>query len=796
MSSRHLISLVCSLLSLAALRVVPAQTSAPLTLHPTASKWVDSADSIDLVIDQDIDVTAAGGRVLYGAGDLRAVRLPAVGVHQVLNRLDHAAHNEAVQRGVRMMDTARVHHGIDSAFQGIDLPRTYDGQGVVVGVLDDGIFFDHPDFTRADGSTRVRFIWDQTVSSSVNPPAPYGYGEEWSWIDIDDGTCTHVEPPGAFSHGTTVAGAATGNARATGQNRGVAPGSEIVAVRLDFSSGQFLQRVADGVHYVFQKADALGRPCVINISAGTYAGSHDGRDPAARLIDALLAERDGRAVVAAAGNSNGGSPYHLGYDVTADTAFTWFRTIPGLGQAYFDLWADTADLHDVFLRISLDDTATWSSRGGTDWLRLPADVPGDLSSGAYREIFIADGGGTITGRVELLVTRAEGRDRVEVLATPNDPSNLWRLSTTGSGRIDGWARNDLLGTSDIVTSGLPPSFVLPEIVHYRLPDNEQTIVSSFQCSDRVITVGNVNNQHGYYDVDSTYRITGYTPGEIDASSSAGPTRDGRLKPDLSAVGSDIFASGNPNFIGPALASSREKVAPGAQHARNGGTSMASPLAAGVAALYLQKRPDAPFYEVVEVLERTVRRDGFTGPNENTLYGFGKLDAMRALRFDAVLGCTDTAAFNYDPLATIDDGSCAPVILGCTDSTAFNYDPAANTDDGSCIPVVFGCTDSTAANYDPSANVDDGSCADDTTGLRRTLRPLGIHPNPSSGQVTVRIDASVTALDVIDALGRRVRSMDVHPGSSTITLDLGDLTPGAYVVRARPDLRSRTLILHP
>ena len=47
------------------------------------------------------------------------------------------------------------------------------------------------------------------------------------------------------------------------------------------------------------------------------------------------------------------------------------------------------------------------------------------------------------------------------------------------------------------------------------------------------------------------------------------------------------------------------------------------------------------------------------------------------------GCMDTTALNYDPEATVDDGSCD--YLGCTDSTAVNYDPLATIDDGNCVP---------------------------------------------------------------------------------------------------------------
>jgi len=82
---------------------------------------------------------------------------------------------------------------------------------------------------------------------------------------------------------------------------------------------------------------------------------------------------------------------------------------------------------------------------------------------------------------------------------------------------------------------------------------------------------------------------------------------------------------------------------------------------------------------------------------------------------SIAGCTDPNAQNYNPAATVDDGSCIATVYGCTDPAAINYYAGAQVDDGSCCytwpcnPVVPGCTDSTATNYNPSATVDDGSC---------------------------------------------------------------------------------------
>ncbi len=90
----------------------------------------------------------------------------------------------------------------------------------------------------------------------------------------------------------------------------------------------------------------------------------------------------------------------------------------------------------------------------------------------------------------------------------------------------------------------------------------------------------------------------------------------------------------------------------------------------------------------------------------------------------IYGCTDSTAFNYDPDATSDDGSCEAVVMGCTNEDAINYNAAANVDDGTCL--VLGCTDSTATNYNPDANIDNGSCV-----IYGCTDPLAFNYNPNA-----------------------------------------------------------------
>ena len=75
----------------------------------------------------------------------------------------------------------------------------------------------------------------------------------------------------------------------------------------------------------------------------------------------------------------------------------------------------------------------------------------------------------------------------------------------------------------------------------------------------------------------------------------------------------------------------------------------------------------------------------------------------------VYGCMSEIALNYNALANTDDGSCVGIVYGCMDVDAFNFDPLANIDDSSCVEIIYGCMDASAFNYSPTANIDNGNC---------------------------------------------------------------------------------------
>ena len=137
-------------------------------------------------------------------------------------------------------------------------------------------------------------------------------------------TVPHEDQTNYYGHGTNTSGIAAGNGLSNAQFTGCAPQADLIIVSSKFTSFSWTSTVADAVDYIFERAEFYGKPCVINASIGSYLGSHDGRDIPTQLINDKLDESSGRIMVCAAGNSGEAHPYHLGYEATNDTSFTWF----------------------------------------------------------------------------------------------------------------------------------------------------------------------------------------------------------------------------------------------------------------------------------------------------------------------------------------------------------------------------------------------------------------------------------------------------------------------------------------
>src|SRR5690606_3154555 len=113
-------------------------------------------------------------------------------------------------------------------------------------------------------------------------------------------------------------------------------------------------------------------------------------------------------------------------------------------------------------------------------------------------------------------------------------------------------------------------------------------------------------------------------GSLAGYSSQGPSADGRVLPTISAPGEVI--AGPPSSISVAEGwVYEEEVAQGGGYAYFGGTSMASPFAAGVVALMLEANPTLTFDQASLILTTTARRDAFTGAVAGNLFGAGKID---------------------------------------------------------------------------------------------------------------------------------------------------------------------------
>lgn len=252
------------------------------------------------------------------------------------------------------------------------------GKGILVGVVDSGVDFFHPDFRNEDGSSRILRLWDQSIPG--NPPKGYTKGTEYTKEEIDKALALGetegrrlVPSRDVSGHGTAVLGIAAGNGTVSeGVNRGVAYESEILVVKMGNAGTNSFPRTTElmeGIDYLVRQATAMGKPIAINISFGNNYGSHQGDS----LLETYISNvaNVGRSVICVGSGNNGNDRIHTagrlqqGQSEIVEMSIGAYETTLNL-----QLWKAYADEIEIFFETpSGENLPVLSERIGTQRYR-------------------------------------------------------------------------------------------------------------------------------------------------------------------------------------------------------------------------------------------------------------------------------------------------------------------------------------------------------------------------------------------------------------------------------------------
>jgi len=501
------------------------------------------------------------------------------------------------------------------------------GKNVLIGIIDvGGIDFAHDDFMDENGKSRIIRIWDQGGDAFDPPRLPVsdaksgrskGYGSEIKAEDIEfalkEAAAAHVSPYDLApqsqqtrgSHATHVASIAAGRS-------GLCKRAKIAAVLVSLPDADNdrrrsfydTTRIVDGLAYLFALAEAEGIDAVsINISLGTNGGAHDGSELMSRWIDVAMSE-PGRSICVAAGNSGQEAPEFEG-----DIGFWSGRVhssgrIPAAGLRRDLEWVVVGNgIEDV----SENELEIWY--GAEDEFDVELFTPGGrrippISPGQRVEnLLLADK--TIVSIYNVLSDPKNGDNRISIFLSPYmaEPivgitAGSWRVRLTGkvvrNGAYDAWIERDDPGRGRVKSQWRLPSFFGPDT----FVDN--STLSSLACGPRVTGVANLDEAREL----------------VNVSSSQGPTRDGRMKPEIAAPGTAIVAACGFD--------------PNAKWIEMTGTSMASPYVAGVAGLMLSLEPRLTAGQIGGIIQRTSRPLPGAAYDWQNGAGFGVIDPAACL----------------------------------------------------------------------------------------------------------------------------------------------------------------------
>jgi minor extracellular serine protease Vpr len=500
------------------------------------------------------------------------------------------------------------------------------GQGVIVAILDRGIDWKNNDFRNDDGTTRIKYIFDLTDNTGANAPGnPYGVGTIYTEAQINAALNggTQLATRDAVGHGTTTSGIAVGNGRNSGANRkyrGIAPNASIIMVKFTTEGapahdGQPAEAafynpdlLPTAINFVKAKSAELNMPAVFLANFGSINGPTDGTSAFSRTIDANFGSGKPGLVFVNGTGDDGGMPNHAGGAIAqGETTSIQIQKV-NTGNLRMDLWY-----------------------GGNDRLTAALQTP----AGNFGPYTPPTNGNvaTVTNATFSYYHRGVGQvfygatnQKREIMIDIAGPAGTYTVQLTGT-TVAGNGRFDATLNPSNIAGAANNNRFLDHVVPGSIWDGATAFNN--------IAPNSYNIRNTWVDIDGANRAT-QNQGAINdlwRGSSTGPTFDGRLGVDVSAPGDSVFTTYNPTSY---FATFRfnEIQDGGGLYGRASAVSAAAPQVTGIIALMLERNPRLDAVQIRAMLRNSARADIFTGAVPNTNWGYGKVDALGAVRLAA------------------------------------------------------------------------------------------------------------------------------------------------------------------
>lgn len=520
-------------------------------------------------------------------------------------------------------DSARYLSRVDALHQATAATSAYTGKGVVVGVIDCGVDFNHINLCDSNGVSRVVRAY-LPADSTGTAPIINGFALPGSAYETPEAIAQLTTDCATLSHGSHTTGTAAGSYHGNAFY-GVAPDATLVICAMP-ESELTDANIANSLNYIFHYADSVGLPAVVNMSIGSHDGAHDGTSLLCQVMDSLSGP--GRVCVVSAGNDgdkaiHAQSPHLTSGDI-ATLVLANSSHQSSVSNGFVSLWSSNDTEHAM--RLALVDKTTGEVVQATPFYRYSDEMADTVYHMDLSEAFSADFGDDY---VDFAFERVHKFHTALLITATHLPANVFaalQFAPDGDCELTAWG------------SALRFANFRPTDPLWLAGDSDMSI-SDLATGDSTISVG------AYYSRSIAPVLSGYNPSlttgvvlyNITGYSSYGPDANGVMRPDVVAPGTSLVSSynryntsvmENPRWINSFVTIDDVRYAYGAST----GTSMATPVVTGAVALWLQARPTLTPGEVREVLRLTSNRDDFVSHGDTRRWGYGKLDAAAGLRY--------------------------------------------------------------------------------------------------------------------------------------------------------------------